>query len=364
VTPIRPLEREDLPAVAALYAGFSDWDASATRDGLVAYYARTMLDHPCADPEVPVLVYDDPRDGVVGVVGSNPRRFVHRDRPLRVVCEGPLIVHPAHRRRGVGALLLRRYLAGPQDLTVNDRSTDPVCAMWLGLGGDLHATASIGWSHVIAPAGFLAGTLARRFAGREAPPAAALLARLDVLAKRRFHPEPGSGAAEPLANEALIELVGRLARRFPLRPDYDDAYLTWLFREMEAVNVGGRLMRRLVRADDGRAIGSYAMYVTPHGHAELVQLVAADEDVELVLDHVVHEAATGGAVEVRGRFEPHLLPALRKRRCRLIRADWALLHARDPALLASVQAGRALITRLDGEWWMRPEPDAALNRAA
>jgi len=355
VSAIRPLERADLPSVAALYADFMNWDLDGVRDALVAYYARTMLDHPSADPEIPTLVYEDPQDGVVAVLGSNVRRFVHRDRAVRVACDGPLIVHRAHRPRGVGALLLRKYFEGPQDLTADDRVIDQVHAMSLRLGGETHGVASLGWSLVLAPVGFVAGVIARRATGRERP-RTGLVARAGSLAKRGGRTQPASGRTEPLAAATLIELVERLRRSFPLRPRYDEAHLSWLFAELERVNVDGSLVRRLVRADDGRPLGSYVMFVASHGIAEVVQLAAAEPDVPLVLEHVIHDAARGGAVEVRGRFEHHLLAALRRRRCRLVPVDWALLHGRDPELLAAVHGGRALLTRLDGEWWMRPDP--------
>lgn len=364
MTPIRPLERADLPAVADLYAGFMDWDAVATRPALVAYYARTMLDNPSIDPEIPTLVYEDADDGVVGVMGSNVRRFLHGDRAIRMASGGPLVVHPAHRPRGVGALLLRQYVAGPQDLTADDRAIDQVHGMLLRMGGETHTAASIGWSLVVAPAGFVAGAVARRAAGRDVPPAAGLLARVDALAERRLAPPPQAGTAEPLTNEALIDLVERLRRPFPLRPVYDDVHLAWLFREMEAANVDGQLVRRLVRAEDGRPAGSYVMYAAPHGIAEVIQLAAAERDAELVLQHLIHEAATAGAVEVRGRYEHNLLAPLRRRRCRVVPIDWAAVHSRDPALLAAVHGGRALLTRLDGEWWLRPDPHAAIAPAA
>ncbi|HEX7292176.1 MAG TPA: hypothetical protein VF250_13715 [Conexibacter sp.] len=352
---VRPLVRADLPAVAALYAGFMGWDPGAAEPGLVAYYARTMLDYPSVDPQIPTLVYDDPDDGVVGVLGSNVRRFAFGEREIRVACDGPLIVHPAHRPRGIGALLLRSYLEGPQDLTADDRAIDQVHAMGVRLGGETHGVAAIGWSLVLAPAGFVASALARRASGRERPPAG-VVARLGSLTRRRRRTQPASGRVEPLENAALIDLVEGLRRPFALRPRYDEAHLTWLFGEMERVNVDGGLVRRLVRADDGRPLGSYVMYVEPHGVAEVVQLAAAEADAPLVLEHLIHEAVSGGAVEVRGRFEHHLLRALRRRRCRLLPVDWAFLHARDPQLLAAVHGGRALLTRLDGEWWMRPDP--------
>lgn len=349
---IRPLERADLPAVAALYAGFMGWDAAATQAALVAYYARTMLDGPAFDPEIPTLVYEDADDGVVGVIGSNVRRFAFREREVRVACDGPLIVHPGHRPRGVGALLLRSYLEGPQDLTADDRAIDQVHAMALRLGGQTHGVASLGWSLILAPARFVAGALTRRVTGRS-PRTRGLVARAGTLARSR---PADTGTVEPLTNAALIDLVERLRRPFALRPRYDDAHLTWLFAEMEAANVDGRLVRRLVRADDGRPLGAYVLYVAPQGVAETIQLAAAEPDVPLVLDHLIGDAVSGGAVELRGRFEHHLLAALRRRRCRLVPIDQAFVHGRDLELLAAVHGGRALLTRLDGEWWLRPDP--------
>ena len=122
MTPIRPLERDDLAVVAALYADFVGWDRDADGPGLVDYFTRTLFEDPFAEPDLPALVYDDPRDGVVGVIGSRVRRFTDGDRAVRMACSGPLIAHPGHRRRGIGGLLLRRYLAGPQELTFNDRA--------------------------------------------------------------------------------------------------------------------------------------------------------------------------------------------------------------------------------------------------
>lgn len=355
---IRALAREDLPAVAGLFASFVGWDRAATEAGLVDFFARTLLDHPFADAEIPSLVYEDAQDGVVGVIGSHPRPFVHDDAPVRLACSGPLVVRENHRPRGVGALLLRRYLAGPQDLTFNDRSIDPVRTMWTKLGGVTDTAASVGWSHVLAPASFLVGAAARRATGREEPPGAALLARVDGLAARRLRPQAPAGATEPLTSAAALELRPRLRRAFPLRPAYDERQLSWLLAEMAAADVGGRLVARLVRGADGRPLGWYVLYVPPHGIAHAMQVAAAERDVALVVDHLMQDAAAQGAVEVRGRVEPHLLGALRERRCRFIRIEWALLHGRAPALVEAVLAGRALLTRMDGEWWMRPHEHA------
>jgi GNAT superfamily N-acetyltransferase len=354
---IRPLEEEDLPVLAALYGEMDKRDPALPAPGYVEFFRQTLLAAPLADPEIPSLVYDDPRDGVVGVIGSHPRPYLFGERAVRLACSGPLVVDPRHRPRGLGALLLRRYAAGPQEMTFNDRSVASVHTMWRLLGADTDAAASIGWRRVLAPAGAALSSLSRRLPGSRRPPASAA-SGLDAVAGRGFRPPPpGAGSVEPLGNEDLLDLYSRLRRQFPLRPAYDDGFLDALFAAMGRIVLGGRLLRRLVRAEDGRPLGAYVMAVAAQGTAHVFEIAAAYDDAGLVLDHVFHDAAEQGAVEVEGRVEPSLLAHLRTRKCRLERADWVTVKSQDPQLVNAVLSGKALLSRLDGEWWMRPRPE-------
>jgi predicted N-acetyltransferase YhbS len=355
LTPIRPLEHDDLPAVAALYADFVNWGPGKPMPGFIEFFRSTLLEHPFADPEIPSLVYDDPRDGVVGVIGSHPRPFLHRGERVRMACNGPLVVHPDYRSSGVGALLLRGHLAGAQDMTFNDRTIDQVHEIWGRLGGATQAAASIGWSRVVAPVGCAAASFTRRAFGRR-PPGRALLSRIDALAGRRRLPTP-TGTIEPLTPAGMLDLLPRLERDYPLRPAYDEAFLAWLFSTMEVVDSAlGHLVRRLVRADDGRPAGAYVMYVSVLGRASVIQIATGSKDVGLTIDHLLRDAANEGAVEVRGRVEPGLLPKVRTRGFRFTCEDYAIVYAKDPKLVGTVLSGRALLSRLEGEWWMRPRP--------
>ncbi len=358
---IRPLERDDLPRVAALYSDFVGWDAKETEAVLVDFFGSVLLDAPLADPEIPSLVYDDADDGVVGFIGSHARPFRNGDRTVRASSSGPLVVHPDHRSRGVGALLLRQYLAGPQEITINDRSIDQVHEMWDRLGGVTDAGTSIDWLRVLGPTGNAANAAVRRLSSwRERPPVGAgLVSALDGPARRRRAPRPQAGTTEPLTPAALIDLLERLRRQFPYRPAYDEPFLDWLFGRMEGVSVGDRFVRKLVRGDDGKPLGSYVMYVSRQGTAEVVNVLAGARDSATVLDHIVHEAAQGGAIAVRGRVETHLLPGLRERDFKLVHGDWSTLWSRDQELVDAVLSGRMPVTRMDGEWWMRPRREAA-----
>jgi len=119
-----------------------------------------------------------------------------------------------------------------------------------------------------------------------------------------------------------------------------------------AVEVRGTPFWNLVRGSDGRPVGWYVYYLARGGIAQTLQIAAPRGDVGLVFDDLSWHAASRGAVALSGRVESALLPALLERRIHLGGSNWALAHSKRPDVLAAVGLGGALLTRLDGEWWM------------
>src|SRR5437899_1291604 len=117
---IRPLERGDVAEVASLYESVVRSGSRTPAPGLARYFERTLLDHPWADPDVPSLVYETSGGGIVGFMGSHARRLRLGEKTLRASYGGQLVSDPAVRRRGVGALLVRSFLHGPQELSLTD----------------------------------------------------------------------------------------------------------------------------------------------------------------------------------------------------------------------------------------------------
>ena len=356
---IRTLERGDLPGVCRLYEAVVRSGSPNHPPRQVEYFERTLLDYPWVDPTIPSLVFEDTAGEIVGFLGSHVRRLRVDGRLIRMACSGQLVTAPATRHRGVGALLMRRYLAGPQDLTITDGATDLVRRMWTGLGGRPLAHSSIGWTRVLRPAATGIAALSHRH-GRSgltrslrlaAPP---LDAAVQVLLGRwvELLPTQPKADAEPLTIDALLSQMRESARCLRLHPDYDAEYLRWLFEELEAVDVRGVLVRHLVRDRRGRVAGWYVYYLAPGDVAQVLQVAAPNGDPNLVLDHLFWHAACGGAVAVQGRLEPALLGLLGGRRCLLHRTQWALVHCQDQSLLGLLGSTKALLTRLDGEWWM------------
>ena len=102
----------------------------------------------------------------------------------------------------------------------------------------------------------------------------------------------------------------------------------------------------------GRVRGWY-VYVTRGAVAHVLQIASEERASDDVVDHLLHDAWAGGASGVQGRVEAPLLESLASRRCLFHASGYlSLIHSRDEALLHAVHSGKALLTRLEGEWWM------------
>jgi GNAT superfamily N-acetyltransferase len=364
---IRPMERADLDAVAALYERVMRPGGAAPSPELRAWFERVVFDHPSADPEIPSLVAVE-AGGLAGFLASHPRRLQLDGATARLACSGQLVVDPEARRRATGALLLRTYLDGPQDLTITDGATELVRAMWERLGGEPAHLQCIEWLRALRP-GSLAATLWARRRGRPRPagPAAAVGRAADAAARllpapRAWgevggpdRPQRRPAGTEQLTAEMLVAELPRVASRMRLRPDYDAPFARWLLQELDDVHERGNLRARLVRDADRGALGWFAYYLVPGGLSPAVSVAAGDEaSAGAVLDALLDDATEGGAAAVHGRLEPLLVAPTAARGCFLRYTGQALVHARDPAVAALAASRHALLTRLEGEWWMGP----------
>jgi hypothetical protein len=356
---IRPLERSDLPQVTDLYEHVARSGARKAPPGLRAYFEETFLDYPGADPEIPSLVYVDGDGRIAGFLGSSVRKLVFDGRKIRLGISGQLVTEPDVRTKAAGAFLMKEYMNGPQDLTLTDTASDTVRRIWEGLGGETSQLACVGWFRLFRPWRFAGELFSRRRGRNELPRAArpvsaALDAASTAVARRALRaPEP-EGASEELTPKALAEHVRAVASSFRLRPDYgEDGFAAWLLHALAAVKTRGELVARLVRGADGNVRGWYVYYLRPGGIAQVIQLAGNEREIGDTIDHLFRDARSRGASGVQGRVEAHLRDALSQRRSVFHASGYlALLHSRDAELLHAIQSGRALLTRLEGEWWM------------
>jgi hypothetical protein len=353
---VRPLERADLPSVAALFRQTFEVGPSRIEPALAAFFGRTLLDQPWSDPDIRPLVAVDENGLAVGFVAAEVRRMRLEGRVLRFAWAAHTAVAPAARARAAGFLLMRSLMEGPQDATLGDSASPLMEQMWLRLGGKRLDLKGIHWVRVFRPSSVAARLVVPRRprlrAGIRAV-AGGLDRVTSSVARPVIVPRPATAAEEVLTPDAILEALPRVARRLGLRPAYDEEFLGWLFGELRRVKSRGELVARLVRDGRGRAIGWYVYFLRPGWRSEVLQVAATGERaLGTVLDQLLAHAYSHGSAALRGRLEPGMLEAVAPRRCLLWYRGAAVAHARDPRVLAAIESRNALITRLDGDPWV------------
>jgi len=358
VAEIRPLQRQDVREVAALYELVMRSGRSTPAPGLAPYFERLLFDQPWADPELPGLVALDAEGRIVASQASHTRRGRFDGRAIRLTGIGQLVAHPEARTGTVGRALVNAQFAGVQDLTLTDTATAAVQRLGVMTGATVSHLSCIGWVRIMRPLQ-LAQASARAWRDARRPPAAPhLVAGLDRALAKSVPVLPAPACpdvqAEPLTPEGLVEHLPLVSDRLRLYVDYDVPYVTWLFAELARLAGLGTLLARLVRTRRGRALGWYVCMPKRGGSCRVLQVAAPERHVGQVLDHLLHEAWLGGAANVQGRVEPRLLEPLAVRRCLMLYRGGALLYG-DAAMLGAIATGDALLTRMDGEWWVQDE---------
>ncbi len=355
-SPIRPMTRSDLDAVASLYERVFRSGSPTPVPGLRAWFERMLFDHPWVDGEIPSLVALEGDGRVVGALCAHVRRLRIDGERARLAVSGPLMVAPEARKGAFGARLLRSYLAGPQELTMTDGATDLVRAIWERLGGVAAPLQSLEWWRPLRP--WRSATTAwERRSRRQLP--AALGSAMDVLDRATLrlagHRHPALGGTEPLTPHSLTAELATVAGRLRLVPEYDPQFVEWLLAELASVDIRGELRARVVRDDGGSPFGYFVYFLVPGGLSSVLAIVGPDEaSTASVLDALIDDAGAGGAAALHGRLEPRLLKPIARRRAWFRYVGRTLIHASDPAILGLALTDHSLLTRLEGDWWMAP----------
>lgn len=350
MTDIRPLERADLDQAGDLFRRVLRPESTRGSDVFARFLGRTLLDSPTTDPEIPSLVAADDSGRIIGLIGTEIRPWRLGERRMRLAISEHWAVDPDARATGVGAWLLQRVLAGPQDASFTDTANAPTQTMWERLGGETIHLQCVSWIRVFRPAGLAAALTGQRGTRRRAEALGRASRPLDAVLARRFEVEPSDADGEPLTPTGFLAAVPVVGERLRLLPDYDETFVEWLLTELGRVEADGRPVHRLVKGADGRVVGWYVYWLKPGNRSHVLQIAAEGRHVERVLDDLLWHAHSHGAAALIGRLEPRLMEPIRRRRCLLRMGERSLFHSRHPELLEAVRSGDTLLSRFDGEW--------------
>ncbi len=368
--PIRPFVRDDIPQVADLHRRVFKIGGKALQQPISArlvqeyadYFEAIFFQNPWYDDAFPSLVSQDATGKVTGFLGVLPRWMHWQGRRLYVAISSQFIVEPDQRAMGAGVMLSKAFLSGPQDLSLTDEANAISRKLWEGLGGVTSVFHSLHWTRLLRPSQYAVSFLASGL-GVEKLAAPFLLATkplwhwADKLAaqkqpKRFSQPCPAVEARE-LSLEGVLACLNEFAESRALWPEYDAHTLAWVRDTIAHKRRGGGLRMRAIYNARDLLLGWYIYYLKPAGESTLLQMMARKNSIETVLEHLLYDAWQQGSLAITGRAEPYFLPLLVDKYCLFNGAPWLLLHSHDSQLLHSIQQGDALLSKLEGEWFMR-----------
>jgi hypothetical protein len=354
---IRECEPDDLPLVAGLFQRILRHGEKCNVPRLASYLKELFFEHPWRDPDLASLVSTSPDGAVNGFIGVLPVRMVYRNAPVRAALASSLMVDKSGNDSLIGVRLLRRFLEGPQDLSVTDTANQLSRRLWECLGGSLSAQYSMEWFRILRPAeGALALALEHWPMAAPLRVITRLIDSLWVTAKRRpFSIEANDPSIRHVRfdTDEAIEFIPSLAADYELRPSWRREELPWFLRHAQCKERHGPLIARRVVARNGTTVGCYLYYGRPGDVAFVLQILCKRQYADVVIKALLADAYGLGCTVVRGQSQPEMLAALLQNRCIYRRGPAVMAQARNAELSTSIQTGSAWITGLAGESWSR-----------
>ncbi|MFC1633198.1 hypothetical protein ACFL5Z_00040 [Planctomycetota bacterium] len=332
---------------------------------LQSYFEKLYFTHPSYDESMSSLVYEDKQGNIRGFIGGIPVDFKLKNRKIRALVAGNHMVDRDLKDPMAGALLLRKFISGPQDLTYTDTANSISVKLWKTVGAGVLFSHSIRWIRLLRPGRFINHVLKRHPVGTAlswvAYPACLLS---DVAYAHLFDRSSDDVMGRldecELETSTMLESFEDFRDRRVLIPDYDEASLKWRLSLAESKQEHGELLKVAVY-NKTKLQGWYLVYVRKGGVAYLLQLVAHPKSILSVLDHLFTNGRKRGCLALTGYLDPKYIMEYQEAGCFLFnRGAMAMSHTQDPEIRCALLHGDAYISSLEGEWWTRLQGDEFL----
>jgi len=349
--PIRPFDRRDIPAVAALYMrAYRHTDAPPSRD-LCDYFDRVFFSDPWIDLDAsPSLVFVDHADRVRGFIGCHPRRLLCKQRTISAVAMGQMMVDPDMRRRGLAWTLGQSVLAGPQTLTYGTTASETAASMWKKMGFWNPPFAGLSWT---LPLNSESPARAADHRHRTTSLPRILHTCLDRLfdGVRQVAPQP----MRPIRDgRAWSDLHARLLTHVPLRPDTDEPHFNWAWKVLSRSTSKGQPRSCIVCNEHENPIGWVIYFRKQDRSAAVLEIAHLPDHAPDLLTAFAYHAARDGLRRIRGRCStPQLTAHLVELGAKLTAAPSDTVYqTNDPDVRSAILNGQCFFSEMDSDGWL------------
>lgn len=355
-TGIRPMRRDDLPAVEAVLNSAFKKTGQERNFNFRSYIESLFFGSPVFSPENGSVVYDT-GERVTSVILAIPMRFVVHGKTItaRLLCafasDGKL--------GALGAARLSRGMrASKHDLLFSDTASPVSADHWVAIGGNMLPIESLQWHKALKPFCTIALRMPRRSKLAKTTLALTALGFVDGILRRwkkGLRPHEVAGArvrtvdCETFRREALAKI-----ERFSIRPEWSHEEFHWLVEMSRANESLGELKSLVIENAEGHVMGA-ALFFGQRGRTAYVLNLVCDAGRENeVLNTLFCHFDDENYAHITGMSQPFLINALYRQNHMSFRHDgYFCMATRDDALREKALAGDIYIGGLCSESWSK-----------
>ncbi|MEX2351392.1 MAG: hypothetical protein WD529_03055 [Balneolaceae bacterium] len=354
---ITPLTIDDIDAVVALSRKYFPRSMDSSIHTQKRRIATLYFKEGELLPNVSPIVSRAANGNVNGFLGVITKPFRYNNRRITIANCHHLMATEEARNQLMPMRLLQQFLAGPQDVSFSDGSSESTRQLWKRLGGESVIGESIYFKVPLRPLSFASGHLLKKNQNRIGDSIRFFASCTDSIAGRmripHFYKKKTDNGIIPLNTERMGILLEKMELFYPLFPQYEPSEIERLFRLLEGETRFGTLHKAAILDLNDEPIGWFIYYAQKKGSCEVIQAVSIPgKEADLFHTLAWHAYSMGGEV-ISGRLMPGQLRTPFTTQAIAVPARmWTLMKSNDLELRHVIQSGKAFMTRLEGDLWV------------
>ena len=361
---IRVFTPNDVEQVANLFQKVFRNNTSPASESLKSYFRELYFEHPWYRDDLPSLVYESSNNKILGFLGVLPLHMNFNGKSILAGVGGNYMVDPSLKNPLAGPRILKKFLSGPQKLSMSDTGNEIGRKMWEGLGGTISPLQSLHWIRPLRPA-HLALYVAQekapvlKFAGLLTRPISYILDSISTtLSSSPLHLESPTGYIKEITTQEILDSIQTASVKRILTPAYTEKSLQWILQKACEKQEFGSLRSMGVYTSKHSLMGWFLYYPNSGKIGQVLQVGTKSQTISNVLDHLFQDALEMKSLALIGRMDSVFMKEFSAKLCLLFhRSNYFMMHAKEVEILHAINSCEAYITRLEGEWWTRLQGD-------